>query len=797
MRQALTLGVRRLRGTKLVTTASALILAATLGALTASYALLDCVVLRPLPYPQSHELLWLGHDAPGLSFSGIAPPPGLQRHYAGEAETLSSLCSWSLRSQTLRGGRGPERIQTVAATSGLFTTLGTRPIAGRLFTAADDLPSSADVALVGEAFARSRFGDTKAAVGASLTMDGAVYTIVGVLPREFAFPDPPFGPSQARIWVDADLPEGATTFGTFGGSETIARRRSDASRAQVRADMNRRIAALNERVSPQEREVIERAGLTASPVPLARRVLGTSPRTPWLLFAGLASLFVVATFNLLQLALARRRRRADEEAVRGLFGAGTFDRFRRSLAEYALFVAPATLLAASVAQVLLSVFLKLGAGQLPRLYEVALDARHFAALAAVGVCVSVLLALGTSVGRPALQLARGAQGLGLARPRARRVLLWAQLTLLSLVLVATGVFGVGLRRLLAVDTGFDTAGLYRFTIELTESAYPQPTAVRSLHAALLSLLERTTGVEGICASTALPLEGSTGGTVLVAPSATHGDLPPLVSSIAESPGCAALFGGESTRELSADQIRVSSSLARAYWSQGGAVGRRVRIGTDEDAPLKTIAGLWRGRPADLLDLQPPVFLESLDGVSPGRLRTLHYALSAPSRSDALALVRERASEIDESIAVLDFAPFKTLIERRTAGTRLPSLILRITSILAVAVCALGLFAITSHATATRARELAVRAAVGASPAALLRKVLAETVSIAVLAAAAGAALAAQGQRVLLALLPLGASPLVPVVTTVALCLVALALIAAWLPAIGAARRPPGEVLRQP
>ncbi|MGH7694757.1 MAG: ABC transporter permease, partial [Gemmatimonadaceae bacterium] len=484
-----------------------------IAAAVAMFALINAVLLKPLPYENSDQLVAARHDLPGVNIVNGNQTSGTYFTYKKLARSIANIGVYQEGSVNLsdpRGATDPERVSSAWVTATMLPVLGVSPLLGRGFTDAEDLPNAPFVVLISEGMWRSRFGADPQVLGRTLEIAGRSREIVGVMPQRFRFPT-----AGTQLWIPLQLDPNEQFPGGFN-YEGIARLRPGMSLAAARQDFTSvlpRIVDLFPNMAPgvPSTMLLEQARPIPVLVPLKQNVTGGISRTLWIVAAAAILVLLVACANVTNLMLVRADARQRELAVREAIGAGRARVLAHFLAESALVTAIAGVVATGLAALAIRVLVRSAPAGIPRLAEVHIDPATigFAVLicALVTLVCSVIPAL--RIGRIQLSsaLREGGRGGTASRlqQRVRGALVAAQI---ALALVALGGSGLLVRTFLqlnAVRPGFNAQNVATFWVSLPSSRYPNDTVVSRFYTQLLDRTAALPGVQAAGIASRLPL----------------------------------------------------------------------------------------------------------------------------------------------------------------------------------------------------------------------------------------------------------------------------------------------------
>ncbi len=799
-------GVRRAPAFAAIVVAT---LALGIGAATAVFSVVYGVLLRPLPYPDADRVMAVYTRMPGVGVEqgNVSEPEFLDLATAPAARGVFERVALSqLRASTVTGVGTPERVPAIYATASLFRTLRTPALLGRTFTADEDRPGAGAVVVLAHGYWQRRFGGDPAAVGRVLRVDGAPRTVVGVMPAAFDFGGADLYAPRA---LDAGMPDNRQAH----NDQAVARLAPGATPAQARAAL----AVLATRLRRDHPAAYAPGlGFDFTAVPLQEATVGAARPALEVLAAAVGLVLLIACANAANLLLARGAVRRRELALRAALGAGRARVVRQLLTESAVLAVIAGAAGLVGASVGVRALLAVNPDALPRQHAVGLDGVVVAA--ALGLSVLTGLLFGTL---PALYASRadlhgvfraGGRGASAAASTGlRRALVIGEVALAVVVVTAAGLLGRSFHALRTVDAGLEPAGVLTLAMSLPDSRY-QNGRVEPTYAALLERVRALPGVAAAGGVMTLPLGGGGGAWDVdvegrpVAPGAPKPGLRPQILT----PGALAALGmpvvrGRDLRD--GDDARgplvalVNESAARVLWPGTDGLGRRFRVTGNADTTWLTVVGVVRDARSAGLDQTPPpeMYLPHAQNARrtrgyPWRDLTL-VVRTAGDPAQLVAPVRREVGRLDPELAVTDVRTMRQVIDRSVAQPRLTTLVLAAFGAAALALAALGVYGVIAYGVAQRAREFAIRAALGARRADVLRVVVGQGLGLAAAGTGVGLLGALAATRLLRALL-FGVSPTDPVTfAVIPLVLLGVAALASLVPARRALRADATAALR--
>jgi len=775
-----------------------------LGAAIAVFAVAWAVVWRPLDAPDPQRLVWI--ESQSAKTAG-GSSPGAALTWQADARTLDAVAAARTVAGVFVDIQGTDRLPGALVTASIFDVLGVRPVLGRVFAAAEDVPGAARVLLLSHRAWHSRYAADAGVIGRSVALDGRATTVVGVLP-----------PSADSLlpgvdwWAPIALaPSERANIGPryLDVVARLTRTASPAAAQQELSAIGGRLRLVAEDGSP----------LGVRVTPLAAHLTSRYRGGLVLLLSGVVALVLIACANVATLLLTRAQDRAAELALRTSLGATRARLARQLLVETAMLAATSAAGGLVAALWLTDVLCALLPADVPRLAEARVDLASAAFALGAGVLVTMLAGL-----MPALRGARadlqfvlriGATG-DTADERVRRIFVVAQVAV-AVVLAGAGALLVrSARALEQAPRGYDSAGLFTASLTLPAATYREPADIASVIDRIVQGASAIPGVTRAAAASQLPFAGgSAGSNVALAGQAFTKGVDRQVRVRLVGPGYLSALGvslREGREVTSADGARaqpvvvVNETLARRLTPAGSPVGRNVKFevpvfnGSDGTRVWQVV-----GVAADTWDRGPRVAVEPEVLIplaqTPGDVFfwiSRELQLAVRTRGSALALAPDIRRVVAAADPAIPLGRARTLDERVAeafARERLVSRLLAGLGLSGVALALLGLFAIVHNQVHRRRRDIAIRLALGATSTGVVGALVKDGAQLATIGALAGGALSV-GTGGLLASLLYGVTPSDPLtLATVAALVVVMAAVAAWLAARSAARVDPAEALR--
>jgi putative ABC transport system permease protein len=826
---------RSLLRARAFTAATVTTIALSVGAGCTMFTLIHAILLRPLPYPHSERLVSLWHTMPGIGMDLAPQAPGTFFSYRRASQSFESIGAYAGGTATVNYDDPtlePERVPAAGVSAAILPMLRVHPLMGRLLSDADEAVGAAAVAVVGEAFWRTRLNASPRVLGTRLQVDGAATEIVGVLPATFAFPA-----SDVRIWMPIRVAPNAY-LGSFG-FRAIGRLRDGVSASAAQRELQSILMHVSEtfpEVNPGMATAAALAKTRASVVirDLRRDAIGGFERVLWLAAAIVGLLVVVALSNVASLALARAEARRREFAVRTTLGASAGRVWRSLMGEAAIVCATGGLLGSGLALAALGLVSRAGPTNfpdprlsnggvtvLPRLDEVHAGAPLVVSAVAIAVCFCMLIAIigawrvaSADPSRVLRESSRsGTASTSSQRVRAAFVVIEVALSLV--LLSGSAVLGRSMLRLLHVDGGFNPANVTTFWTSPRRARYKDAEDVARFYRDAAAAIARIPEVVSVGVVSKPPLESSqTRRIVWVEGSATPaGALPPDYPIAEASNGYFAALGiplvaGRLFDEVAIrrgdNEALVSRSFVIRNWADSTGLrglGHRFRHGGNV-GPWYTIVGVV-GDVRDTSLAAPAgaaMYVPEEPGLDPlTRARTARdMAFVVRTRGPVAGLtdaLRHELRGVDPNVPLADITAMTATVARANSRMTTALYLLAAGALVTLALGAVGLYGVIAYVVSLRTREIGIRIALGLTPAHAARMILQQGEKIVAIGAVVGALLFLAFAKLLSSL-----AFEVSVVDTTAMAMatavvVLIGTFATWLPARRAARVDPAEALK--
>jgi predicted permease len=822
--------VRSLRRSPGFTLVAVLTLALGIGLTTAIYTVVKRVVLDPLPYPQADRLVRLKNLVPGDAPDAEWQMAPAQYYYLGsQARSIEAIGAYDAGGVNLQTPEGAQRARAALVSASTLRMIGARTQLGRSIGAADDARGALPVAVLSDGFWRQEFGADPGVIGRTLDLLGTTVEVVGVLAPGAELPQEPGGASQPTdLWLPLSAidrrfdPNGP--FHNEHATPMFARLAPGVDVERAQAEIDRLTARLPE-AFPQvySQRFFDRYGFRTKLYPMKEYVVGGIADSLWILLGAVGLVLLIACANVANLLLVRAEGRRRELAIRTALGAS-----RGALAQQFLAEGLVLALLGGALGMLLAVWgtralVALAPADFPRLQELRVDGgvMLFALAVALGVALAVaaLPILRSGRGAPSATLADAGRGMttGRERHRARSLLVVAQVTLALVLIVGAGLLMESFQRLRAVDPGVDPEGVMTVELHLTGERYGDIPAMWRFYDQVLERVRSIPGVTAAGMSQDLPLDGGFGCTVQgfedarVTQRLAGSDLTTCAGQEPTTPGYFEAMGipllrGRTFTDADNDRpaggaVVVSRAFAERFWPGEEAIGKGVAPNGRSEGPFYHVVGVvgdvYAGSPTEApatAIYYPVVRIPDSGGWEPSDMSLVVRT----ARSDPLALlprIRAAVREVDPAIPISNAQEMQALVERSMSRVSFTMSLIAIAALMAMLLAAIGLYGVISYLVTRRTGEIGVRVALGAKSWQVERLVLAGSARLVAAGVAAGTLAALALTRVMRGLL-YGVAPTHPTAYVAgSLALIAVALLASWIPARRAARVDPTVALR--
>jgi putative ABC transport system permease protein len=720
-----------------------LTLALGLGVNSAVFALVDAVLLRPLPFRDPSRIVFIWQTLPEHNVFELEATPF---DYAAwrTVNAFSFVALIDGDAYTLTGEDAPERVRGSRVTSSLMPLLGLAPQIGRGFTADEDRDSSAPVVILNDGLWRRRYGADAAILGRSIRVNGVPHTVVGVMPRGVSLPGPLAGNDD--LWLPARMAPAERDNAISHNYSIVARLADGVSFARASAE----IETFAARMAVEHRD--SHKGIGARLVPIGEQTVRAIKPALLVVAGGVALLLLVAGANAVTLFMARAANRRHEIAVRAALGA-TASRLRSlAIAECLLFSALGGLAGLVLGGWSLRALLPVFAATLPASASIDVDGRAALFTAGLAVLLGLMFGVVVTAHQPD-GVSEALKGSTRAIPsgsigRTRHVLVVAQVTFAVILLSAAGLMLNSVGKLSRISTGFDADHVLTFKIALTGSNFTPAASRIAFVSDLLHRLKSTAGVRSAAVTSTIPFGGTRGanGVDIEGRPPVPGEPSIIVDQRQVAPDYfqtmrIPLLSGRAfttSDDSQAERVTViNRTMAAMYWPNQNPIDRRARLtgGYDSDIWFRIVGvvddvrhiALSRGAVAEMYRpyLQAPVPAFTVV------VRTVDVpaAIAPVARATVLA--------IDSSLPIYDVRTMDDRIAASFAQTRGTTLLLLVTAALAAALATVAIYGSIWYSVTQRLPEIAIRLALGATRVSVFRRVVGRALSLGALGAVCG------------------------------------------------------------
>ena len=791
-------------------------LAVCIGANTAIFAVVNSVLLTPLPVPHAEQLVHMYNAYPGAGLAEGRGSTGVPDYYdrLRETDVFQEQALYNTRGVTLSGNGGDaERITSMVGTPSLLRLLQVRPIRGRLFTEAEDgeLGKTNKVILTYASWQRW-FGGRDDAIGRDLRLNGQPFTIVGILPRDFGFLEP-----DVKVWtpIAFTAEEKSDDSRHSNNWSYIARLKPGATLEQAR----QQIDALNARNLdrfPQLKQILINAGFHTVVVPLQAHLVREIRGTLYLLWGGVVFVLLVGAVNVTNLMLVRSSGRMKELATRHALGAGLSRIARQLLTETLVLAAAGAAIGLGLGIAAVKALGIVGFEATPQGTAVAVDATVVGFTLVLALALTLLIGLIPILGLRHMNLSQsfreeGRSGTAAKGARAvRRVLVSAQVAFALMLLVGAGLLLASFQRVLGVNPGFDASHVLTGTVSPPTARYKGDDEVRAFWNRLTERVRTLPGVEAAGITSTIPLSGDSSDSVILAEGYVMARGESLISPFQAtvSPGYfeamsiplkRGRFFAASDDERAPRVIIVDERLANRFWKGQDPIGRRMwkpespqdlTVGPNEKTRYYTVVGVVGNiRLTGLTESEPvgAYYFPFAQSVNRGMV------LSTKTAGDPAGIVgaiREQVRQIDPELPFFSVKAMQQRVEESLVSRRAPMLLSSLFGGIALFLAAIGIYGVLAYQVAQRRKEIGIRLALGSDGRRIFSLIVSE--GLLLLAGGVGAGLiGAFAIRRAMATQLFGVQPMDPLVlASVTAVLAAVAFLACAVPARRAAHLDP-------
>ena len=791
-------GLRSLAKHRGFTALAVIILALSIAATTSIFSVVNGVLLRPLAFPEPERLIVINEVNPQQG------PEPFELSYLNwldvrqQSKSFEEIAGVTFSSYVLKVQGEPSRVMAMGVSANLFPMLRAQAAQGRTFLAEEEKPGANRVVVVSERFWRRHFPN-QTLNGQGINLDDRGYTVVGVMPASFQFPDDrmevwmPFGPDSAAPYF-----QNRAVHLIFG----LGRLKTSVTQSDAANELTAIFSGI------QQEHAKEDAGHSVKLMQLHERITGDLKPALFVLLGAVLFLLLIGCANVANLQLARTAARGREMAIRVALGASRWRVIRQSLVESVLL----SLIGGGIGFLLAMwtitwLLLHLPDG-FPRASEIGMNAAVFAFAFGVSVLTGIVFGL-----VPAVQATRthvsealktGGKGSIASGSRLRRALVVAEIALSLMLFIGAGLLMKSFWLLTNVNPGFQADHLLTVHVSLPEQKYTEDSRVIDFYRQLPERLSSLPGVKAVSAVNRLPISGGDphGDLTIEGRTFAAGEAPGvsyrrILPNYFRAMGIPLLQGREfDDRDTGGkpDVVIINQKMAESYWPGGDAIGKRIKVGPPENEPWVTIVGVVGNVNHTGLDAEPDFATYEPHAKRPWSEMTLLVRTSGDPSSLAGSVQRE-LKNAESEILIEDVVTMNRRLDLSIAPQRMNLVLLGTFAFIALVIAAVGIYGVMAHSVAQRTQEIGVRMALGAQLRDVLKMVLRSGLTLALIGIAIGMSGAFFLTRLMRTLL-FGVTPTDAVTfASVAAILFVVALLACYIPARRATKVDPLVALR--
>jgi putative ABC transport system permease protein len=729
------------------TALSLVTLALGIGVNTAIFSVVNPVLLRPLAYPDSDQLVMIWGRLPGHGLDKLGASPAEFVDYREQHQVFLQIGCYSSLGFNLSGIAEPERITGTYVTHEVLSLLGVPPAKGRLFMSEEDQPGGNHVVILSHRLWQRSFSSNENVLGRGITLNGISHTIVGIMPASFQFPD-----VDTDIWKPIGFSAEDVGVSERGSHylSVLARLRPEVNLEQAQSDVAQ-IASRMQSVHPAHYD--EKSGWGADVVRLHDEIVGDVELTLMVLLAAVGCVLLIACANVANLLLARAITRRREMALRLALGASRRRLVQQLLTESLLLAVAGGTLGIPLAFWTNEWFMSLDPAYVPRLSEIGIDLDVLAFTIAVSLVTGLLFGLA-----PAWQstnvnlnesLKDGGKTTGSSGIRLRGFLVASQFAITFVLLVAAGLMLKSLYRLQQVEPGIDPSNVLSMRLNLPQSKYADPQRQRAFFEELISQTRLLPGVRSVGAVNFLPLSGTGNQRNFSIEGQPDPKLnlefrmasPDYFPTLGIQLSSGRLFN-ERDRENAPRVAVVNETLARLFFSNTEPIGKRIRLGNERGPfPWLTVVGVTRDVKHGGLDkeIRPEMYVPYLQPLLPNwNTQTMFLVLRADSDpSKFIPAARGVVQKLDSDQPVYSVSTMEQLLNRSLTPRRFNMWLLGAFAVLALVLSVIGIYGVMSYSVSQRINEIGIRIALGARTRDVLKLVIWRGMKLALIGVAIG------------------------------------------------------------
>jgi putative ABC transport system permease protein len=801
--QDLRYGARMLLKEPGFTLVAVITLALGIGANTAIFSVVNAVLLRPLPYHHAERMVYV--------LEGSLSDPKFETSFSPQNftdmrsrnQSFDSYSAFNYVSFTLTGDQQPEALDGLLASADFGRAVGMAPALGRFFTAEEDAPGKDHVALIGDGLWRRRFGANPQIVGRNVQLNGEPYTIIGVMPPDFNFPSP-----SIEVWAPLNLSKYDRRHGFLQG---VARLKPNVTVEQARADLRNIAEQIKKEIPGFDRE------FTMKVETLREIRFGNLERPLMILLGAVALVLLIACVNVANLMLGRATARWKEMALRSALGASRWSLVRLLLVESALLAAVGGALGLLLTSYGVDALVAINPAAIPASKKISIDGPVIAFTFLISLLAVALFGLAPAWQATKTDLNRALRENSRSATGARRLKLMrgamvvAEISLSLVLLVSAGLLLESVWKLLNVNPGFIAENVVTCRIDLPRAKYPEEGRQAEFYRSVLGQARAIPGVEAAGLVTHLPFSGSRGTSSFSiddrpgsrGSNGQIADRRQIAPDYFAAMGIPLLAGRDFTHtdDMGRPGVAIiNEAAANRFWPNENPLGKRITIGMGQEVKLygkavsREIIGVVGNVKHEQLkdDFQPEIYVPAWHLPAPNMYLIVRGKAPAETLINS---IRRAVQSIDPEQPIRRAQLLETAIAKTVAPQRLVAALLSLFAGLALTLAMVGIYGVMSYSVAQRTQEIGVRMALGAQSRDVLKLILRQGMTLALVGVGVGLLVSAALTRLIAGFLyGVGANDPLTFVG-VALLLTAVALLACYLPARRATKVDPMVALR--
>ncbi len=741
----ITYGARSLLKDKTFTVTALLTLAVCIAVNTAIFAIVNSVLLRPLPVPESDAILLMSNQYPRAG-AGDSHNSASGDYYdrLREVRALQEQALFRFQNETLMIGDASQQVRGMQVTPSLFPLLRAHPLLGRAFSAAEGEIGGEQKVILSFGLWQELYAGSHSALGQQLKINSRPYTVVGVMPRDFNFVNP-----EVRLWLPIAFTAKEKTVHHSNNYYNIGRLKPGATLEQAQAQVNA-LNAENLELIPSLKPLLINAGFYTRVERLQDMLVRDIRGTLYLLWGGAVFVLLIGGLNITNLALARLGLRRKELATRLALGARGVHLVRQIMVENLLLALAGGAAGIGLGAGLLRVLSTMGLNRFPRADEVSMHVEVVFAAMAMAALVGILIGLApiTTILKSGMSNVLREEGRtgtgGKGSRRVRQGLVIAQIGFAFSLLMGAGLLLASFRQLLKVDPGYSMDGIATASTTAPQSRYGNDDQLRALMSRSVEAVRQIPGVASAGATTIIPLGQNHSDSVIFAEgnqmkpgesaiSPIYVSATPGYFETMQIPLMRGRYFQDSDTSTSLPVIIVDEKLAQRFWPNQDPIGHRMYqpgdinnlMKTDEHTRWLTVVGVVRSVRVEDLSTGTPVGVYYFPyAQSPER----HFTLAARTTGDPDSImhsIRAKMVAIDSELAIFDVHTMSERAELSLANRRTSMTLAVGFGALALFLAAIGIYAVLAFVVAQRRREIGIRVALGSTPARIVQLVLHE------------------------------------------------------------------------